>query len=132
MNFPRERIGEFVRFCLVGAAATAIHYGIYLVIIRCFHIEEGLWTNVAYTIGYVLSWFVNLHLTARFTFREKVTVKRGMGFAVSHGINYVLHILFLNLFLYVGVPQQWAPIPVYCIVVPVNFILVRTVFKKLK
>jgi putative flippase GtrA len=132
VNFPREKIGEFVRFCLVGVAATAIHYGIYLAIIRCFHIEEDLWTNVAYTIGYVLSWFVNLYLTAHFTFREKVTVKRGVGFAVSHGVNYALHILFLNLFLYLGVPQQWAPIPVYCIVVPINFILVRTVFKKLK
>jgi hypothetical protein len=45
-------------------------------------------------------------------------------------VNYLLHMLFLNLFLWIGVAEQWAPIPVYCLVVPINFLLVRTVFKR--
>ena len=132
MKFPKDRIWEFVRFCMVGLIATIIHYGVYLALIRCFHVEKELWINVAYTVGYLLSWCVNLFLTARFTFQEEVSAKRSVGFAVSHGINYLLHIVFLNLFLWLGMSRQMAPIPVYCIVVPINFILVRTVFKRLK
>ena len=127
-----EKFKEFFRFCLVGLVATAIHYGLYLLLVKLVQIEKDWWTNLAYSIGYLISWFCNLFLTARFTFHEQVSVKRGVGFAVSHGVNYLLHILFLNLFIWIGMPKQWAPIPVYCIVVPINFILVRTVFKRLK
>ena len=117
---------EFVRFCIVGAIATGVHYGVYLLLYRFIN------ANVAYTIGYGLSFCLNLYLTARFTFKEKLTLARGGGFALSHGVNYVLHILFLNLFLYLGIAEKWAPIPVYCCVVPINFVLVRTVFRKIK
>lgn len=121
-----KKAREFVRFCVVGVVATAIHYGIYLLLDRWIEV------NLAYTIGYVTSLCCNLWLTAHFTFREKVTVIRTGGFLLSHGVNYLLHMLFLNLFLWLGVPEEWAPIPVYCIVFPINFLLVRTVFKKLK
>lgn len=129
MNLPKEKIVEFVRFCIVGTVATVLHYGIYIAIINGFGIEGELWINVAYTIGYVLSWFGNLFLTARFTFREKVTMKRGFGFAASHGINYLLHMLFLNIFLAIGLSEEIAPLFVFAIVIPINFILVRMVFK---
>ena len=127
-----ERAREFIRFVIVGVIATGIHYGLYLLLIHVVPIEGSLWTNIAYAIGYVVSWFCNLWLTAHFTFRESVTVGRGVGFAICHLINFGLHLLFLNAFLYLGVPENWAPIPVYCLVVPINFILVRTVFKKMK
>lgn len=127
-----NKFKEFFRFCIVGLMATAIHYGLYLLVLRVFHVKSEIWTNVAYAIGYMVSWFCNLYLTARFTFHEKVTFKRSVGFAVSHGINFLLHMVFLNLFLWIGMSSKLAPIPVYCIVVPINFVLVRTVFKKLK
>jgi len=127
-----ERSHEFIRFVVVGLIATGLHYGIYLLLIKAIHIEGQLWTNIAYSLGYLISWFCNLWLTAHFTFRESVTVARGIGFAICHLINFGLHILFLNAFLHLGVPDTWAPIPVYCLVVPINFILVRTVFKRLK
>jgi putative flippase GtrA len=127
-----KKMKEFVRFCIVGVIATAIHYGLYMLLIYIIHIPAEWWTNLAYTIGYVVSWGCNLWLTAHFTFKESVSMQRGIGFAVSHGVNYLLHILFLNVFLWLGVSDKWAPIPVYCLVVPINFILVRTVFKKLK
>lgn len=124
-----KKILEFVRFCIVGVIATALHYVIYLSLIYAIRIDSELWTNIAYTIGYILSWCCNLWLTAHFTFKESLNAKRGVGFAISHAFNYGMHILFLNMFLYVGIPEQWAPIPVYCLVVPINFVLVRFVFK---
>ena len=127
-----ERIREFLRFCIVGVVATTVHYGVYLLLIRVAKIEQGWWTNVAYSIGYLMGFVCNLWLSAHFTFKEDITVKRGIGFTLSNVVNYGLHLLFLNLFLWVGLPEQWAPVPVYCIVVPINFLLVRFVFKKLK
>lgn len=123
---------EFVRFAVVGVIATAIHYGIYLFLLWCHSPQKtglSIYSNIAYTIGYLISFCCNMWLSARFTFHEKLTLKRGGGFALSHLINYGLHIVFLNLFLWFGIPNRWAPIPVYCIVVPINYLLVRTVFK---
>ena len=37
----------------------------------------------------------------------------------------------LNVFIGIGISERLAPIPVYCIAVPVNFMLVRLVFKRL-
>lgn len=117
------KLREFVRFAIVGVVATGIHYGIYWLMMKLINV------NVAYTIGYVLSWFCNLFLSAKFTFREKVSVKRGFGFAFSHLVNYILHMVFLNFFLFVGMSAVIAPLFVYVIVVPINFLLVRFVFK---
>lgn len=123
---------EFIRFAVVGVIATVLHYGIYLFLLWCHSPQKiglSVYSNIAYTIGYFLSFCCNLWLSARFTFREKLTLKRSGGFALSHLINYGLHIVFLNLFLWLGIPNHLAPIPVYCIVVPINYLLVRTVFK---
>lgn len=118
-----SKVKEFIRFAIVGVVATGIHYGIYWLLMKVMNV------NIAYTIGYVVSWFCNLFLSARFTFKEKVSVKRGVGFALSHLVNYLLHMLFLNIFLAIGFSAEVAPIFVYVIVVPINFLLVRFVFK---
>lgn len=116
---------EVIRFCLVGGLATAVHYGIYLLLYL------WMWTWLAYTIGYTLSFLMNYVLTNYFTFKTKPSVQNGVGFVISHAVNYGLHIGLLELFLWLGVSDVWAPIPVYCIVIPVNFLLVRFVFKNL-
>ena len=125
-----KKMKQFIRFAIVGALATAIHYGLYLLIVWANDIgeDETLYTNIAYSIGYVVAWFVNFYLSAHFTFQSNTSLKRGIGFALSHGVNYVLHIIFLNLFLWIGLSETIAPIPVFCIVIPINFILVRYVF----
>ena len=100
---------EFVRFVLVGLLATAIHYGIYRLL------DLVMPANPAYAIGYVLSFFCNFFLTSAFTFKKKATVKKGLGFGLSHGVNFALHMILLNVFLFLGLSEAWAPIPVYCI-----------------
>lgn len=59
-----------------------------------------------------------------FTFRTKPSTKKGIGFAFSHLINYGMHIGLLNLFLWIGISADLAPIRVFCIAVPLNFIIV--------
>ena len=128
-----DKFGEFIRFCIVGLIATGIHYGIYLLLLGLAGGKGNqLYDNIAYSIGYALSFICNLLLTSRFTFKKKLTVAKGGGFALSHAVNYGLHLLFLNTFMWLGIPEKWAPIPTYIIVFPINFLLVRTVFKKFK
>ena len=93
-----KKMQQFIRFAIVGALATAIHYGLYLLIVWANDIgeDETLCTNIAYSIGYLVSWCVNFYLSAHFTFKSNTSLKRGIGFALSHGVNYLLHILFLN------------------------------------
>ena len=115
---------EFIRFCLVGGAATGIHYGIYLLLNKVMN------TTIAFSTGYLISFFANFILSNYFTFKTRPSAGKGVGFTISHIVNYLLQSGFLNLFIYVlKVPETWAPLPVYAITVPINFILVRTALK---
>ena len=111
---------------MVGVFGTLLHYSIYWVLKRYMNV------NIAYTIGYFLSFICNFFLSSYFTFKSEASVKRGIGFIGAHLNNYFLHMILLNLFLFLGVSESLAPIPVYMIAVPVNFILVRWVFKHKK
>lgn len=124
MTNNKQTIGQAFRFVLVGGLATALHYGLYLLLRHCLPL------NVAYTLGYVLSFIVNFYLTAWFTFHSAPSWRKLVGMGGAHVVNYVLHIILLNLFLWLGVPSAYAPLPVFAIAVPVNFILVRYVFTK--
>ena len=118
--FTKERFFQLFRFGIVGVIATVIHYGVYWVFLK--------WLNptYAYSIGYAVSFVFNFFLSSFFTFKIRPDIKKGYRFALSHGINYLLHISFLNMFLYLGIPKAFAPFPVFVLVVPINFILVQT------
>ena len=120
----REKLGEVLRFGVVGVLATLIQYAVYWVLIH--------WLNpsLSMTIGYIISFAFNFLASTRYTFRVKANARLGAGFALSHGVNWLLQMLTLNLFLWLGVSKQWAPIPMFCICVPVNFLLVRFFLKR--
>lgn len=119
----RDKVYRFGRFVLVGGFATALHYGIYWLLMQDMNV------SLAYSIGYVCSFVVNYLLTTIFTFRSKASVKNGLGFGVSHLINYLLHVVLLNVFLLFGFDKSWAPVPVFCIAIPLNFLLLSLVYK---
>lgn len=120
----KRTLNEAVRFAFVGGLATVLHYGIYLVLQRFLQVD------LAYTIGYITSFIANFYLTAYFTFHSSPSWKKLMGMGGAHAINYILHITLLNGFLWIGISKTYAPIPVFAIAIPINFILVRFVFKK--
>lgn len=116
--------GEALRFVLVGVFATMLHYGLYLLM------QGWMQVDFAYSIAYVLSFIANFYLTAWFTFRVAPSWQRFMGMGGAHAVNYLLHLGLLHTFLWLGVPKVYAPLPVLCIAVPINFLLVRFVFKR--
>ena len=119
-----DALREAIRFALVGGLATLLHYGIYLALQRFIQVD------LAYTIGYLISFIANFYLTAYFTFRSAPSWKKLFGMGGAHAVNYLLHISLLNLFLWIGISKPLAPIPVFAIAIPVNFVLVRFVFKR--
>ena len=106
----KETLGELIRFGIVGTTSAAIHYAIYWIL------QHWIEVNVAYTIGYVL----------------KASAKNGLGFGGAHLVNYLLHIVLFNFFLWIGLSRELAPLAVLAIAVPTNFVLVRFVFKHFK
>lgn len=120
--FDKKTTREILRFAVTGGLATVIHYGIY------YSLMNILNTSIAFTIGYFLSFIFNYFMSARFTFRKKTSAKNGIGFLGAHLFNYFLQVSLLNVFLFFGIPKGIAPIPVYGISIPVNFIVVRFVF----
>lgn len=128
---------EFIRFCIVGCIAMGLHYAIYLALLWMMGMDWSAsrgadWrATLAYTVGYVVALVVNMWLTARFTFKENLSLKRGSGFLLSHAINYVLEIGLLNMFLALHIAEWLSPLLTLLISVPVNFLMVRFAFKKL-
>lgn len=120
----QQQIGEILRFGIVGGVATLIQYGVYLLLL------QWVSAGIANTVGYAVSFCFNFYASTQFTFHVKANVKHGAGFALSHVVNYLLQMITLALFIYLGVPKQWAPIPMFCVCVPVNFILVRYFLKR--
>lgn len=120
----RERLGEIVRFCIVGAAATLIQAIVYCLLVKAFHY------TVANVSGYLVSFVFNYIASTRFTFRVRSTARCGAGFALSHSVNCLLQIAVLSLFIGIGFGERMALIPMFCVCVPVNFILVRYFLKK--
>lgn len=119
-----KQLPEFIRFVLVGVLATALHYGLY------FLMQWFINVNIAYTLGYAFSFIANFYLTAYFTFGKKPSWGKAFGFGGAHLINYLLHMGLLNIFLWAGLSKPFAPIPVFAIAIPVNFLLVRFVFRR--
>lgn len=117
------RVQEAIRFVIIGIIATSIHYGIYLVL----NLMTISW--IAYSIGYAISFLFNFYFSNKFTFKTKPTIIKGVGFGVCHFVNYLLQVILLSIFIKLNVPNKFAPIPVFCIAVPVNFFMVRFVLK---
>ncbi|MEG1616905.1 MAG: GtrA family protein [Bacteroidales bacterium] len=120
----RSKKGEFIRFIITGATATGVQYGIYYVLCQLMN------PSVAFTIATIFFVLVNFVLTTYFTFKEKPTWKKASGFLVQQGVNYLLQLGFLNLFLWLHIPKELAPFPVFVIVLPINFLLLRFIFKE--
>ena len=118
------KFGQFVRFVLNGVLSSAIHYGIYYVLL--------FWTiaNIAYITGYLVSFVSNFFLTSYFTFRTKPTLKRFIGFSGSHALNFGLHVVLFNIFLWLGVHELIIPLLVIGIAMMVQVFILRLVFVK--
>ena len=117
----RRKIGEILRFGIVGVLATLLQYAIYRGLIFFVPADATparaqVLSSVCMTIGYGVSFVFNFFASTRFAF--------------SHAVNYLMQMATLIFFLWIGLSNAWAPVPMFCICVPINFILVRFFLKR--
>ena len=136
-HFGKERLGEIIRFGIVGVLAVAIQYGVYLLLLWLFAnslpFREGAGVGfplLANCFAYVVSFLFNYVASTRYTFHVRSTARRGAGFTLAHLVNFLLQTLLLALFLRLGLSKPVAMLPVFAICVPINFLLVRYFLKK--
>lgn len=118
------KYGQFLRFCLNGCLAVLIQYLVYLLLI--------LWINefIANTIGYLVSFCCNFFITSYWTFKSRPSLKKLGGFGGSHLMNYFIQQGFLALYLWLGVPKEFAALVAMGSAVPINFAMLHFVYKK--
>ena len=131
----REKLGEVIRFGIVGGLATVLQYVIYLAMMPALahfipNMCDHSLATTANTIAYIVSFIFNFIASTRYTFKVKANAKRVAVFTLSHIVNYSMQTLCLNLFVGLGLAKQLAMIPTLCICIPVNFLLVRFFLKK--
>lgn len=115
----RKRWGEIFRFCMVGVAATLMQYIIYHALIMV------MIPNAALAVSYVICLLFNYVASLRYTFRVNHESRKVGGFILAHMINLGLQVFWLDVFIHAGMDKRWAPIPMFAICVPINFVLVR-------
>ena len=115
---------EVLRYGVVGVVATGIHLGVYYLLLW-----PGVNYNVAYAAGCVVSLVFNFYASNFYTFRTRPSLVGAFKFAGSHGVNFLLHLLLLNLYVAVGISEKLAPVFIYVIAIPVTFLLVRRSLK---
>lgn len=143
--------GEFCRFFVVGVGATLIHLLVYWGLNALLGVDDSrpLALSCTYFVGYAVSFVANYLVSLRWTFKTSGSIAKGVGFAFSHAVNAGMHVTLLNLFRVmalgewmsgvmhalfpelteyfplIGKSEALLPIPVYFVVVPINFLMVR-------
>lgn len=136
MNLSSDnKRGEFLRFCINGCLAVAIQYVVYWLLLWWMDAdadEDSVFgkANLAYAISYLVSFCCNFIITSYWTFHSRPSWKRLIGFGSSHIVNFFVQLAFLNLYLYLGIPKEFAAILAMGSAVPVNFLMLHFVYKK--
>lgn len=117
--FDKKKWEEPARFVVTGTIATVVQYAVY------YALMDLIGVSWAWSVGYVISFICNFVLTTYFTFKVKPDKKKAGGFAVSHMVNWAMQMGTLHFFIFAGVDKTWAPLPMYMVCMPVNFLLVR-------
>lgn len=114
------RLGEIIRFGLVGGTATLIQYGMYVLFVNAVKVPAVPSTMISYAISFVC----NFLLSNYFTFHTRPNAVKGLGFALSHLINMGLQVGLVAIFKGI-VGATLALLPAMAICIPVNYLLVR-------
>ena len=113
-----------MRFCISGATITGVLYGIYYGMLYA-----GYSLNASFTTGFVVSFICNFILTNYYTFRTPLDADNAIRFSICQGINYLMQCGLLNAFVWLGMPEKWALVPVWAIILPINFYMMRTLLR---
>lgn len=129
--------GQFIRFCINGCIAVANQYIVYMLLLWIMNADVASdqgelfgKANIAYAVSYLFSFCINFIITSYWTFHSRPSWKRLTGFGSSHIVNFFIQLGFLNLYLWLGIPKEYAAIMAMGSAVPINFAMLHFVYKK--
>jgi putative flippase GtrA len=115
---------RFARFVIVGAANTALSYGIYLLLLLVVDYR------VAYTVAYIAGLAFGYLAQARFVFRAQLGARSAVAYLATYAAMYLASVLVLWLAVdLAGVPKPWAMLVALCVTVPLSFLLLSQGFR---
>lgn len=115
----------FVKFLSVGLFATLIHYGGYLFLLKGLKLQP-LSSNF---LAFLVSFIVNFVLTHLITFKVSFSLKKTIGFILTHSAGFILNQLIFYVLSYTFIPDMLIPLIVIPIVTCFNFFFIRFVFQ---
>lgn len=129
--------GQFIRFCINGCIAVANQYVVYCLLLWLMNAGDASgWdsltgkANIAYAVSYLVSFCINFIITSYWTFHSRPSWKRLTGFGSSHLVNFFVQLAFLNLYLWLGIPEKIAAIMAMGSAVPINFAMLHFVYRR--
>lgn len=129
----REPKRSMVRFCVVGLSGTVIQYLWYHLFLWVFDVAcpEYNLVSVAFTIGYILELISNYILSSYYTFSSKPDLKNAGGFLLGRGINYLIQMALLQVFIHwVEIDEKPAGFFAIFVAGIINYFVLRFFFKK--
>lgn len=119
---------QFIRFCLVGAFATAVDAGLFYIL------RQWVPYQLSMMISYSLSLCVNIVLTLLWTFGICMNIRNALKIAVVHLFNlFVVRFGLMALFVTgMNINDKVAFLPTLFISVITNFVIIKAVIHGFK
>lgn len=115
---------EVVRFVIGGGVNTLLSYVIYWLLL--------LWLSYpyAYTISYGATILTGFAINTYFVFHTEWSWRKLAAFPLVQILNYGLGLATVTISVrYLGIDARWAPIVATAVVLPVTFVLTRTLMR---
>lgn len=114
---------RFARFLFVGAANTAVSYGVYLLMLLVVDYR------VAYTIAYLAGLAIGYWTHATLVFRAPPEMRSAVAYLATYAAMYLASLLLLNIVVdRLGIPKPAAMLAALLVTVPTSFVLLRRGF----
>ncbi|HHU55983.1 MAG TPA: hypothetical protein GXZ48_04770 [Acholeplasmataceae bacterium] len=131
---------RFITFCIIGVINTLIHLLIYNLVIILFKTDalENFIEVIANTIAFIVASLFSYMANAYFTFKKKTSNYSFWFSMLSFLIKLILSDLLVILFKFILIKLSLEslifliPIPVTCILLPLQYIVFKYIFRNEK
>ncbi|MGW6705143.1 GtrA family protein [Streptomyces sp. NPDC054956] len=118
----KAKLGQIIRFSLVGGVNTGTFYVLYLII------HPFMPYFAAYTLAFVLAMVGSFFMNTYFTYRTRPTWKKFLLFPLTNITNYVIQSAGLYaLVTWAGMNTKIAPLVAAVVAIPFTFVLSRKI-----
>lgn len=117
--------GQFARFLVAGLASTAGSYLVFVLLLQLMH------RQAAYALAFLAGLLIGYGLNATWTFRSRHSMLRLGLYPLAYLPQLALGAALLEgLVAGLGLPPELAVLVVIAVSVPVNFLIMRLIFRR--